>query len=110
MRLLFDQSISYPITKKLIDVFPDCRHVSECGLMDVEDSEIWEYAKVHGYSNITFDSDFYDISLINGHPPKIIWFCTGNLPTLEIARILILKIESIKAFLNNEVNSCLEID
>ena len=45
MRLLFDQNISFRIVKKLNDSFPDCRHVSDCGLMETEDLEIWEYAK-----------------------------------------------------------------
>jgi predicted nuclease of predicted toxin-antitoxin system len=43
MRLLFDQNISFRITKKLIDLFPDCKHVSDCGLMDCDDPDIWEY-------------------------------------------------------------------
>ena len=72
MKLLFDQNISFRIVKQLIDLFPDCKHVSDCGLMDCDDSEIWEYARNYEYSIVTFDSDFYDISLINGHPPKII--------------------------------------
>ena len=79
MRLLFDQNISFQITKKLIDLFPDCKHVSDCGLMDCDDPDIWEYARKNDYSIVTFDSDFYDISVISGHPPKIIWIRTSNM-------------------------------
>lgn len=60
----------------------------------------------------TFDSDFYDISLIKGHPPKIIWIRTGNLTTAEIAEILYQRKIDIEHFLFNEANkdlSCIEI-
>ncbi len=71
MRLLFDQNISFRITKRLFDLFPDCKHVSDCGLMDCEDSEIWEYAQKNDYSIVTYDADFYDISVLNGHPRRL---------------------------------------
>ncbi len=58
MRLLFDQNISFRITNKLIDIFPDCKHLSDCGLMDFEDLDIWEYARNNNFSIVTFDADF----------------------------------------------------
>jgi len=81
--------------------------------MNCEDQEIWEYAKKHDFAIVTFDSDFYDISVINGHPPKILWIRTGNLPTDKIAQLLETKEEIIKNFLEREdfqYISCLEID
>ncbi len=113
MRLLFDQNISFRIRKKLIDTFPDCKHVSDCGLMGSNDPDIWEYAKNNNYSIVTFDSDFYDISLIYGHPPKIIWIRSGNLTTNEIVKLTIRNKHIIEKFLTsqdfNEI-ACLEID
>lgn len=112
MRLLFDQNISFRITKKLIDLFPDCKHVSNCGLMNCDDTNIWEYACQNDYSIVTFDSDFYDISVINGHPPKIIWLRSGNLTTKKITELVIHNKDAIKRFLANEEFksiSCLEI-
>jgi predicted nuclease of predicted toxin-antitoxin system len=44
MNLLFDQNISFRITKKLQSYFLGCLHVSECNLSDCEDTEIWAYA------------------------------------------------------------------
>ena len=113
MRLLFDQNISFRITKKLLDLFPDCKHVSECGLMDCNDPDIWEYARKNNYSIVTFDSDYYDISVINGHPPKIIWIRTGNLTTKEIVKLLMHNKDAINRFLTNDDFkdiSCLELD
>ena len=88
MKLLFDQNISYRISRKLKDLFPDCKHISECGLENSLDSDIWKYAKTNNYAVVTFDSDFFEISLIKGHPPKIIWIRTGNLSTNELTDLL----------------------
>ena len=101
MRLLFDQNISYRIIGKLPDYFADCKQVSDVGLKDCEDSEIWQFAHNNDYVIVTYDSDFYDISLMNGCPPKIIWLRTGNLRTLEIVQLLIANLDAINDFINN---------
>lgn len=72
MKLLFDQNISYRITKILSKSFPAAKHISQVGLLDTSDMEIWEYARQHEYSIVTFDSDYYDLSIVKGCPPKII--------------------------------------
>jgi len=113
MRLLFDQNISFRITRKLISFFPACMHVSECGLNDREDPDIWNYARNNDCAIVTFDSDFYDISLINGCPPKIIWIRTGNLTTKEIVQLMISNREVIHSFLKNveyKEIACLELE
>ena len=81
MKLLFDQNISFRIEKKLPAIFSESKHISSVGLMNVNDIDIWNYAKKEGFIIVTFDSDFYDISIINGCPPKIIWMRRGNLAT-----------------------------
>ena len=113
MILLFDQNISYRITKILIESFPEARHVSQVGLQDSTDTEIWEFAKSKDYAIVTFDSDYYDLSIIKGCPPKIIWLRIGNLSTREIAILLEKDFELIRLFTtDNSFNniSCLEID
>ena len=88
MKLLFDQNISYRIIPKLSDCYPDCKQVRELGLVNAEDIDIWDYARKNDYIIVTFDADFYDISLTGGCPPKIIWLRTGNLTTNQIADLL----------------------
>lgn len=113
MKLLFDQNISYRITKKLQRNFSGCLHVSECNLSDSEDPEIWKFAKDNGHAIVTFDSDFYDISIINGHPPKIIWIRSGNLSTNEIVKLLIdYQLTIISFLVDKEYDeiSCLELE
>ena len=75
--------------------------------------EIWEFAKSNGYTLVTFDSDFYDLSVVNGSPPKIIWLRIGNSSTGNIAKVLLDNQELIKDFVvdrNYKDLSCLEID
>lgn len=113
MRLLFDQNISFRIVNKLNDCFPDCKHVSDVGLKNHEDPDIWIYAHDHNYVIVTFDSDFYDISLLNGLPPKIIWIRCGNLTTNDIVELLKANKNNINDFINSPeqaYSACLEIE
>ncbi len=113
MKLLFDQNISFRIAKKLQNHFSGCMHVSDCELNDSEDSDIWEYAKNNNLAIVTFDSDFYDISIINGHPPKIIWIRGGNLKTAEVVQLLINNQKTISGFIEKDEFkdvACLELE
>ena len=112
MKLLFDQNISYRISKKLIDFPITSLHVSECDLYDVEDLQIWTYAQKNNFAIVTFDSDFYDLAILKGHPPKVIWLRTGNLTTSKILEIILKNQALITEFLISPVfekMSCLEI-
>jgi predicted nuclease of predicted toxin-antitoxin system len=89
MRLLFDQNISFRILKKLEEYFPNASQVRTSGLENKSDTEIWEYAKSNTYTIVTFDADYYDLTILRGHPPKIIWLRPGNSSTKFIAELLI---------------------
>ncbi len=110
MKLLFDQNISFRITRLINATFQKCQHVSAVGLNDKTDSEIWEYAKLNDFVIVTFDADFYDLAVIKGIPPKIIWLRMGNATTLNISHLLMKHKELIFDFCDqgNE-NVCLEI-
>ena len=86
--LLFDQNISYRIVAELSDCFPACQQISGLGMATAEDIDIWDYARKNNYTIVTFDADFYDIGIINGCPPKIVWMRTGNMTTMQIADLL----------------------
>ena len=113
MKLLFDQNISFRVLKKLDKIFSGSEQVKDLGLQDFSDKQIWNYAKENNFSIVTFDSDFFDLANLYGHPPKIIWLRTGNRKTNEIAELLISKSEIILDFLSNPIYkelSCIEID
>lgn len=112
MKLLFDQNISFRIIKLISEEFPKVNHVNELGLADSTDMAIWEFAKSNNYSIVTFDSDYYDLSIVKGCPPKIIWLRIGNTSTPRIAEVINENSELIQAFLTDNSYkdlSCLEI-
>ncbi|TVQ80794.1 MAG: hypothetical protein EA358_01415 [Flavobacteriales bacterium] len=113
MKLLFDQNISFRIVSKLKETFFEARQVRELGLENSTDREIWEYARNNNYTIVTFDVDFYDMSNLYGHPPRIIWLRTGNRKTSDLAKLLINRSEIIQEFLTDasyENIACIEID
>ena len=109
MKLLFDANISYRIVKKLQAVFTKPTHVSSVGLLKASDLEIWTYAKNNGYTIVSNDSDFNDLSTLNGFPPKIIWLRLGNTSTGNVATILIHNEKRIKSFIESHESGILEI-
>ena len=113
MKLLLDQNISFRVSKIISDRYPIVKQVRELGLENSTDSEIWEYAKSNSYTIVTFDSDFYDLSVFRGCPPKIIWLRIGNSSTENTAKVLSDNFKLIKDFVadsNYKELSCLEID
>jgi predicted nuclease of predicted toxin-antitoxin system len=108
MKLLFDQNISFRLIKRIIDLFPDSKQVRELGLENSSDTEIFDFAKRHDFAIVTFDSDFCDLNIIMGFPPKIIWIRTGNTTTKNLEILLRQKSDLIKLFLS-ENYGCLEI-
>jgi len=108
MELLFDQNISFRLIKRIIDLFPDSKQVRELGLENSTDIEIFDFAKRNDFAIVTFDSDFCDLNIIRGFPPKIIWIRTGNTTTKNLENILRKKYDLIELFLNEDYG-CLEI-
>jgi len=109
MRLLFDQNISFRILKIIPELFIGSSHIKTEGLTNSTDFEIWEYARIHNFIIVTHDSDFHDLYLLKGFPPKILWFQTGNLQTSELALILKNRQNDIVEFSINDKLGCLEI-
>lgn len=112
MKLLFDQNISFRQLKKLDKYFPESKQVKELGLQNFWDRQIWAYAKENNFALVTFDSDFFDLANLFGHPPKIIWLRSGNSNTNELAELIISKSELILDFLSNpnyKELACIEI-
>ena len=87
-RLLFDQNLSPRLTVRLADVFPGARHVSQIGLGRADDRIVWEYARENEYIIVTKDADFYELGLLHGFPPKVVWVRRGNCSTKQIEALL----------------------
>ena len=109
MKLLFDHHLSHGLVRRLADVFPDSTQTRLLGLATATDDTIWEYAKQHGFAVVTLDADYYDLSLLRGHPPKLIWLRCGNQRTASIERLLRSHLDRIRAFEADTTAGCLEI-
>ncbi len=109
MKLLFDQNLSYRLCDLLKDLYPDSQQVRLLGLDRTEDIGIWEYALKHGFVIVTQDADFYELSLLRGAPPKIVWLRCGNQPTTFINMLLRKYTQEISTFISDEKIACMEI-
>lgn len=109
MKLLFDQNISYRLVNRILDIFPEAKQIGELDLIDASDRKIWEFAKENDYVIVTFDSDFYDFSVVWGHPPKVIWLRTGNTTTAQTETVIRAHQSTIQHFVLDESLACLEI-
>ena len=103
MKLLFDHNLSPRLVGRLSDLYPDSNHLFNLQLDTVEDSIVWQYALKHEFTIVTKDSDFSELSLIQGFPPKIIWIRIGNCTTNEIESLIRSRAEDIKTF-NSELS------
>jgi predicted nuclease of predicted toxin-antitoxin system len=84
-------------------------HVTQVGLQDESDNRIFEFARSKGYTIVTFDSDFIDLCVVKGAPPKIIWLRTGNQTTKVLERILMVQKGTIEQFLAQSDDAIMEI-
>lgn len=110
MRILVDANISYRIKRKLRGAFPNIEHVDNAGLaVPPSDIEIWKFALENDYAILTFDEDFYNLSIINGSPPKVIWLRFGNVSSNTLATILLRHKKAIQLFLSDTELGLLEL-
>ena len=88
MRLLFDHHLSFRLVNRLSDIFPDGSHVMLHRLDQVDDIVVWEFARTNGFTLVTKDSDFSDLSILRGSPPQVVWIRIGNCTTGQIEALL----------------------
>ncbi|MHB9117404.1 MAG: DUF5615 family PIN-like protein [Burkholderiales bacterium] len=55
------------------------------------------------------DSDFHELSLLHGSPPKVVWIRRGNCTTQQIEFILRNKREDIQSLMDNPESTYLVI-
>ncbi len=78
----------YRLVQRLADLAPDSTHVALVGLEAADDRIVWQFAADHAYSIVTKDTDFNDLAVVLGTPPKIIWLRLGNCTTQMIEQAL----------------------
>ena len=98
MKLLLDENVSPRLVAALSDAFPGSVHVRDVGLARATDAAIWVYARDHGLTILSKDSDFHQMSFLRGPPPKVIWIRRGNCSTAQIEALLRSSRTEIHAF------------
>jgi predicted nuclease of predicted toxin-antitoxin system len=101
LKLLFDENLAPSLVLGLADVFSLSEHVARIGLGTSPDREVWEYARKYNYILVSKDSDFHELSLLYGSPPKVVWIRRGNCATRQIEFILRNKLEDIRSLMDN---------
>jgi len=73
-----------------IDVSADsvADHVWNLELHDVPDTAVWLYAREHGFTVVSKDADFSEISMELGFPPKLLWLRIRNWTTDQIEDLI----------------------
>ncbi len=88
MKLLLDENLSPKLPRLLATIFPNSAHVRECGLLGKTDGDLWDYARVNGFTIVSKDSDFQQRSLLHGHPPKLVWLRVGNCTRQRLVQLI----------------------
>lgn len=102
MKLLLDQNLSRKLVPILQDVYPRSSHVFLLGLQKATDSEIWHYARHHGFSLATKNKDMIDLCVLRGAPPKALWLRLGNCSTTLVVDVFARNRERIGQFVHDE--------
>ncbi len=109
MRLLFDHNLSPVLKRALANLYPQSLHVWDLEMDTADDIVIWAYARERGLVIATKDTDYQNLSLAHGHPPKVIWIRLGNCPTSEVAALLRNRYNDLRDFYRDDTASLLEL-
>ena len=60
------------------DAFAGTRHLEDVGLQGEPDAAVWAFAGREGYTLVSKDDDFRQLSLLYGAPPKVVVLAIGN--------------------------------
>lgn len=109
MKLLLDENLSRRIIPFLQNDYPGSTQIALVGMERTNDLEVWRYAKENHFVIVSKDSDFYDLSLIYGTPPKVVWLKSGNVSKSAVTNLLLENRDQIESLLSQDKISCIEI-
>ncbi len=89
MKLLLDENLSRRLVPFLQQDYPGTSQVVLLGLESASDRVVWQKAKDDGYVIVTRDSDFQELSLVWGQPPKVVRLRTLNQTRAATLKVLI---------------------
>ncbi len=107
MTLLLDHNLSYRLKRLLADLFDEILTLTELGMDETEDLDIWRHARARGWAMMSKDGDWADMALLYGAPPKVIRLRIGNGPWRSAAETVLENADAVQAFLANPESSLL---
>ena len=109
MKLLLDENLSRRIVPFIQDKYPGSTQVALIGLEQADDKTIRQYAIENDFVMTTKDADFYEMDMLYGQPPKVIWLKIGNLSKAETIKVLLESQSLIQSALLHEDKACVEV-
>lgn len=109
MKLLLDENLSRRIVPFIQETYPDSTQVALIGLEQSDDETIRQYAIDNDYVITTKDADFYEMNMLYGQPPKIIWLRTGNQSKADTIKVLQRSRDIIEQVLKREDRAWIEL-
>ncbi len=109
MKLLLDENISRRVVPFIQDLYPESTQVALVGLENTDDKIIRQYAIDNDFVIVTKDADFYDMTVLYGQPPKIVWLKMGNQSKAATIKTLLDQQQVIEQALITNNHACIEI-
>ena len=109
MKLLLDENLSRRIVPFIQELYPNSTQVALAWLEHTDDKIIRQYAIDNGFVIVTKDADYFDMSVLYGQPPKIVWLKMGNQSKAATIKTLQENHAAIEKALMTEGKACIEI-
>ena len=110
MKLLLDQNLSRRILERIEDLFSGSDHVANRALDRVPDEEVSNFAVQEGFTIVSKDSDFHQMSLVRGFPPKVVFLKIGNCTTDLVVSLICKHEADFREFTVDESASLLIVE
>mgnify|MGYP000548803948 CR=1 FL=1 len=107
MKLPLDENLSPRRVDALADLFPRSAHAHGAGLGSATDHAVWRHAREQGFTLVSKDADFYELSQLRGQPPKVVWIRRGNCRATQTERLLRAQAGRIEALVDDPEATCL---
>ena len=109
MKLLLDENLSRRLVPFIQDLYPNSTQVALVGLENTDDKLIRQYAIDNDFVIVTKDADYYDMTVLYGQPPKIVWLKMGNQSKAATIKTLQDNQQAIEKALMVDGKACIEI-
>lgn len=78
MKFLVDHQLPPALARFIATQGHQAEHVRDLGLMEADDTVIWEHANVRGLVIVSKDEDFTFLAGVRGGSGKLVWVRIGN--------------------------------